>query len=206
MRCQTSISVSSRVVSRPRLQKQIGAHVVQSVDRAELGDGAIYQFLRRLLVGEVEFDGDRPAAGLGDPLGGGLGPPTAADVLAAPLLAGLSATFPKVSFQVTVASTDQLVEGMLKGAVDVAMINPVPDDRMFYRDLLIEDLVVVGGPASDLQANNPMSFAELVDLPLVLPSSPTSIGNTVENTASRLFKKLRSRFADRLPSGRQGPR
>ena len=46
--------------------------------------------------------------------------------------------------QVTVASTDQLVEGMLKGAADVAMINPVPDDRMFYRDLLIEDLVVVG--------------------------------------------------------------
>ncbi len=97
--------------------------------------------------------------------------------------------------QVTVASTDQLVEGMLKGAVDVAMINPVPDDRMFYRDLLIEDLVVVGGPASDLQANNPMSFAELVDLPLVLPSSPTGIGNTVENTALRLKVKLRSRFA-----------
>ena len=116
-------------------------------------------------------------------------------VLAAPLLASLSAVFPKVSFQVTVADTDQLVEGMLKGTVDVAMINPVPDDRLFYHDLLVEDLVLVGGPMSNLQPDRAITFVELVDFPLVLPSSHTGIGNTVENTALRFKVTLGSRFA-----------
>ena len=59
------------------------------------------------------------------------------------MMTNLSTTF-AVSFQVTVANTDQLIEGMLKGAVDLAIVNPVPDDRVFYRELLVEDLVVVG--------------------------------------------------------------
>ena len=77
-------------------------------------------------------------------------PETTVGCLAAPLIASLTTVFPRVSFAVTSASTDELVEAMLKAAVDVALINPVPDDRVFYRDLLTEELVVVGGPASDL--------------------------------------------------------
>ena len=122
-------------------------------------------------------------------------PGTAANVLAAPLLGGLGAAFPKVGFRVTVASTDQLVEGMLKGTVDVAVINPMPDDRVFYSDLLVEDLVVIGGPAANLHPSRPLTFAEVANLPLVLPSSPTGIRNTVENTALRLKVTLSSRFA-----------
>jgi LysR family transcriptional regulator, nitrogen assimilation regulatory protein len=122
-------------------------------------------------------------------------PPSTVDVFAAPLIASLSAAFPKVSFQVTVANTDQLVEGMLKGAIDLAVVNPVPDDRLFYRDLLVEDLVVVGGPSSDLQPDRPVPFTELVKLPLVLPATQTGISNTVENTALRMKVTVRSRFA-----------
>jgi LysR family transcriptional regulator, nitrogen assimilation regulatory protein len=122
-------------------------------------------------------------------------PPSTVAVLTAPLMASLSAAFPKVSFQVTVANTDQLVEGMLKGAIDLAVVNPVPDDRLFYRDLLVEDLVAVGGPGSDLEPNCAVPFTELVERPLVLPVSQTGIGNTVENTALRMKVKVQSRFA-----------
>ncbi|GAA2430896.1 LysR substrate-binding domain-containing protein [Actinomadura vinacea] len=122
-------------------------------------------------------------------------PPTVASVLAAPLLASLGTIFPKVSFHVTVAGTDALVEGMLKGAIDTAVINPVPDDRLFYRELLTEELVVVGGPESDLRPNRAMRFTELVDRPLVLPSTQTGIGNIVENAALRLKLRINSRFA-----------
>jgi LysR family nitrogen assimilation transcriptional regulator len=90
-----------------------------------------------------------------------------------------------VSFAVTVGSTDELVEAMLKGAVDVAVINPVPDDRLFYRDLLEEDLMVVGGPQSRLQPSSQVTFAELIELPLVIPRSHTGIGNVLQNAALR---------------------
>jgi LysR family transcriptional regulator, nitrogen assimilation regulatory protein len=113
-------------------------------------------------------------------------PESAVDMLAAPLITSLSTVFSNVTFAVTAGSTDELVEAMLKGAVDVALINPVPDDRVFYRDLVAEDLVVVGGPASDLDTERAVTFTELVDLPLVIPRSPTGIGNLLENAALRV--------------------
>src|SRR6202000_3304990 len=64
--------------------------------------------------------------------------PTAAGVLAAPLVASLGAAFPNVHFHVAVAETDDLVQRLLKGAIDLAVINPVSDDRLFYRQLVIE--------------------------------------------------------------------
>lgn len=112
-------------------------------------------------------------------------PETVVGVLAAPLIASLTAVFPNVAFSVAVGSTDQMVEAMLKGAVDVALINPVPDDRVFYRDLLTEDLVLIGGPESALEAGREVTFTELVELPLVVPRSPTGIGNALENAALR---------------------
>jgi LysR family nitrogen assimilation transcriptional regulator len=112
-------------------------------------------------------------------------PETAVAVLAAPLIASLTTVFPGASFSVSVGSTDQLVEAMLKGSVDVALINPVPDDRVFYRDLLAEDLVVVGGPESTLTPDGAVTFTELVELPLVIPRSPTGIGHALENAALR---------------------
>ncbi|MER6810256.1 LysR family transcriptional regulator [Spirillospora sp. NPDC000708] len=121
--------------------------------------------------------------------------PTVARVLAAPLLAALADAFPRMGFQVTVASTDRLAEGMLKGAIDLAVVNQTSDDRVFCRDLLVEELVVVGGSATGLRADRPITFAELTALPLVLPDSSFGIGGIVENAALRLRLALQSRFA-----------
>jgi LysR family transcriptional regulator, nitrogen assimilation regulatory protein len=110
---------------------------------------------------------------------------TCADILAAPLVASLATVFPAATFSVTVGSTDSLVEAMLKGAVDVAVINPVPDERVFYREMLREDLVLVGGPESDLDPSGPVSFTEVVRLPLAIPRSSTGIGAALQNAALR---------------------
>jgi LysR family nitrogen assimilation transcriptional regulator len=122
-------------------------------------------------------------------------PPTAAGVLGVPLLDSLSAAFPKVSFHLAVASSDDLVEGMLKGAVDIAVINPVPGGKLFQEELLVEDLVVVGGPTADLEPTRPVEFTELANRPLVLPDSPTGIRTTLENAALRLKVRLLCTFA-----------
>jgi LysR family nitrogen assimilation transcriptional regulator len=121
--------------------------------------------------------------------------PTAAGVLAAPLLASLGTAFPNVHFHVAVAETDDLVLRMLSGAVDLAVINPVPDDRLFYRHLLVEDLVLVGGPTSDLTPETPVRFADLARLPLVMPSAQTGIRNTLENTALRVKVAITARYS-----------
>jgi LysR family nitrogen assimilation transcriptional regulator len=121
--------------------------------------------------------------------------PTAAGVLAAPLLASLGTAFPNVHFHVAVAETDDLVLRMLSGAVDLAVINPLPDDRLFYRHLLVEDLVLVGGPTSDLTPETPVRFADLAGLPLVMPSAQTGIRNTLENTALRVKVAITARYS-----------
>lgn len=121
--------------------------------------------------------------------------PTAAGVLTAPLAASLGAAFPNVHFHIAVAETDDLVQRLLKGAIDLAVINPVADDRLFFRHLVIEDLVLVGGPASELSPASPMRFTDLAKLPLVMPSAQTGIRNTLENTALRLKVALTARFS-----------
>ncbi|PXW35473.1 UNVERIFIED_CONTAM: DNA-binding transcriptional LysR family regulator [Williamsia faeni] len=121
-------------------------------------------------------------------------PATAAEVLSVPLLGSLSSAFPRVTFHVAVANTDQLLGDLLKGSVDLAIMNPVTDDRIFYSDLLAEELFVVGGLSSTLDPARPVLFSELADHPLVLPSSQTGIGNTLSNTALRHEMRLRAKF------------
>jgi DNA-binding transcriptional LysR family regulator len=111
---------------------------------------------------------------------------TAVDVLAAPLIRSLTTVFPNATFSVAVGSTDQLVEAMLKGAVDVALINPGPDERVFYREMLSEELVLVGGPQSGLDAAHSVTFVDVVTLPLVMPRSASGIGTLVQNAALRM--------------------
>lgn len=110
---------------------------------------------------------------------------TTVDAVAAPLLARLSAAFAGVTFAISTGSTESLVEAMLKGAVDVALINPVADDRVFYRDLLTEDLCVFGSPATDLTRDHPVMFTDVAALPLLIPRSSAGIGAILNNAALR---------------------
>jgi LysR family transcriptional regulator, nitrogen assimilation regulatory protein len=126
--------------------------------------------------------------------------PTVAPMLAGPLLTALRAAFPKVSVHLTVAGADSLIEEMLRGRIDSAVINQVIDERLFARDLLVEDLVVAGGPDSELGPDRPVSFTRLTELPLVLPASPIGIASTIENTALRLKLRVQAPIAtDSLP-------
>jgi DNA-binding transcriptional LysR family regulator len=127
-------------------------------------------------------------------------PETAVDVLAAPLIGSLTAVFPNATFSVTVGSTEQLVEAMLKGVVDTALINPVPDERVFYRELVAEDLVLVGGPESHLDPAKPVPFIDVVGLPLVIPRSSAGVGTLLQNAALRARVTVSHRITtDSLP-------
>jgi DNA-binding transcriptional LysR family regulator len=118
-------------------------------------------------------------------------PQTTACVFAEPLLRRLAAVFPKVKLSVVDRETVQLIEGMLKGEVDLALVHgPTTDDRLFDSDLLAEDLVLVGGPRCGLSKDHPVSFEELAAFPLVLPRFQPGVRSLVEKTALRLNVKI----------------
>jgi DNA-binding transcriptional LysR family regulator len=114
-------------------------------------------------------------------------PDTTACVLAAPVLYRFTMAFPKVKVRLVVRDSAQLVDDMLTGDVDLALIHgPAPDERLFESDLVTEDLVLVGGPKSDLSPERPVPFADLAGLPLVLPSLEPGLRSVVEKTAMRV--------------------
>lgn len=122
-------------------------------------------------------------------------PETAACVLGAPLVSSLTSAFPRVSLRVVVRDSHHLVDDMLRGDVDLALIQgPPSDERLFYTDLVSEDLVLVGGPMSRLTVEQPVAFRKLAKLPFVLPGLQPGLRDFIENTALRLEIDIDFRF------------
>jgi DNA-binding transcriptional LysR family regulator len=127
-------------------------------------------------------------------------PAETASILAEPLLRRIMAAFPKVRLRVVDRESGLLVDGMLKGEVDLALIHgPAPDERLFESELLVEDLVLVGSATSGLSPDAPIAFAGIGGYPLVLPGAQPGVRSLVEKTALRLQAAIDIRFeADSL--------
>jgi DNA-binding transcriptional LysR family regulator len=122
-------------------------------------------------------------------------PETTANVLGVPLFEQLSGAFPRVSWRVVLDDTPRLVDEMIKGAVDLALIHgPAPDERLFYGDLAAEDLVLVGAQSAELSGQQPVAFRDLASLPLILPSPRPGFRSFIENTALRLEVTIHVRY------------
>jgi DNA-binding transcriptional LysR family regulator len=132
-------------------------------------------------------------------------PDTTACILATPLLYRLTMAFPKVKVRLVVRDSAVLVEEMLTGDVDLALIyGPAPDERLFESSLVVEDLVLVGGPRSDLSRQRAVRFAELAGFPLVLPSLEPGVRSVVEKTALRVQITIDTAFEiDSLPVSKE---
>lgn len=118
-------------------------------------------------------------------------PSSTANILAMPLLEVLKATFPKVRFSIVDGTSGQLIEGLLRGEVDIALAHgPLPDNRLFDRDILSEDLALVGGPEAGLSPNRPVEFHELAQRPLVTSTNQHGVRGLLEKTALRLKAPL----------------
>jgi LysR family nitrogen assimilation transcriptional regulator len=148
-------------------------------------------------LGQVELAMQNVASPLAQ-FGGGvvLGiPQTTAQVLAAPLLARLFRSFPKVKVATVVHDSRRLVDDMLRGDVDIAVISrPIPDERLFSAELVEEDLVLVGGPECGLHAQDSSSFRDLAKLPLTLPRSQPGLRSSVERIALEQQVSIDVRF------------
>jgi LysR family nitrogen assimilation transcriptional regulator len=121
--------------------------------------------------------------------------PTLSDVLAARLVGRVAADFPGISLRIVEGYAGHLLEWLQKGEIDVAIVyGPQSNLHIKSYELLLEDLVVVGPPGSEISPAAPVSMAAFAKLPLVLPSRPHGLRVLLEGAASKAKAKLDVRF------------
>lgn len=106
--------------------------------------------------------------------------PTVAYYLARPLIERMDVAAPKVSLHVIEGSSIYLNEALARGELDVALLyEPSGDARFKCRELLTEEIMLVGAPGS-LVPEHTMRVHELAKLPLILPNPKNGLRGITE--------------------------
>lgn len=113
-------------------------------------------------------------------------PPTAAWILASTLVRLLDELFPGIRLRIVEGSSANLFAWLLDGTIDTALLYDQPsDDRILTRDILVEELSLVGQKGKDATACATVNFLQLSKLPLILPGRGSSLRDVIENCAAK---------------------
>lgn len=122
-------------------------------------------------------------------------PPAVARALGPRLYQRFAAEMPNLRLTLVEYDSSELAVGLLRGHIDLALITGLmPDERLFYRELLSEPLMLVGAPDSPLGEKVSVPFAELAQFPLILPPKPAVLGATLEKLAARATTRINIAF------------
>jgi DNA-binding transcriptional LysR family regulator len=127
------------------------------------------------------------AAGSDAPVGGhvaiGLSP-TVADVISVPFVTAFRARYPGVMVQLVSAYSGYLLDSLYRGEVDLAVLyDPKAARSLRSQPLMIENLFLIGPPDTERSDADPVPFAEMARLPLLLPSTRHGLRNILERFA-----------------------
>jgi DNA-binding transcriptional LysR family regulator len=112
--------------------------------------------------------------------------PTVAYVLAEPLIERMAIQAPNVAVRIAEGSALHLGEGVTSGELDMALLHDAPHDpRLVIRELLTEEMVVIGPPDSGLSPDRLLDIDELTRLPLILPNPRNGLRSVTERYAAR---------------------
>ncbi|MBW8752530.1 MAG: LysR family transcriptional regulator [Sphingomonadales bacterium] len=118
-------------------------------------------------------------------------PPGIAQLLGPRLYLRLARELPNLRLRFVESDSASLAADLLRGVVDIAILASVtPDDRVFRGEVLREELLLVGAPGSALAGRESITFAELHDFPLILPSPPDGLPTQLEKLAARTAARL----------------
>jgi DNA-binding transcriptional LysR family regulator len=118
-------------------------------------------------------------------------PPAMARALGPRLYRRFAAEMPNLRLTLVEYDSSELMTGLLRGHIDLALIaGLMPDERLFHRELLSEPLLLVGAPDSPLADKASVAFAELADYPLIVPPKPAVLGTTLEKLAARVTTRI----------------
>lgn len=121
--------------------------------------------------------------------------PTVSYILAGRLAVRVAKEAPEISLRIVEGYAVHLIEWLQRGEIDIAIFyGPDADFHMNVEELMLEELVVVGPPDSDLDPSKSLAFADFAKLPLVLPSRPNGLRLVVENAAIKAKAQIEVRF------------
>jgi len=114
--------------------------------------------------------------------------------MALPLMQSARRDCPGVTLHLVEGLSGVLFDSLVAGRLDLALVyNPPSDSRIESRPVVEEDLICVGTEEIVGPPGRPISFAEVTELPLLLPSQGYATRALIENHA------LRSKLQFRAP-------
>lgn len=147
----------------------------------------LYDYARRILL-EVDRAKEIVQSATASPRGQiSVGVPTSAcRGLAIHLISAARKRFPNLSVRILEAMTATLEELMESGKLDVALIyNQKASENVAWTEMITEDLMVIAPRNALIAGHAEIEFAELAELPLVLPDRPNVLRIVVERLAAR---------------------
>ena len=113
-------------------------------------------------------------------------PPTVAYFLAQPLLERINVDEPKLAVRIVEGTSMHLNEWLMSGELDVAVLyGPSRDDNLRTRELVTEQMMLVGSAQTGLSPDQAISFEELTALPLILPNPRNGLRAVSERFAAK---------------------
>jgi LysR family nitrogen assimilation transcriptional regulator len=107
-------------------------------------------------------------------------PPRVAGTITTDLVMAFREKFPEASISIAEALSIPLREWLTSGRIDMAILFDPPASPALNFELLVRESLVM---VSNEPIANPIRFAQAVDYPLVLPSSPHALRQLIETTA-----------------------
>lgn len=113
-------------------------------------------------------------------------PPMLAEFLLVPLVTRFNADFPAVSLRVRDAISGYILEWLVTGQVDVAVVYNAPKRAKLALETLISDELMLVGAAGHgaVKTDAPIDLAEALKLPLVLPSPMHGLRDVIDSAAA----------------------
>jgi LysR family nitrogen assimilation transcriptional regulator len=164
--------------------QQLLSRSKQGVEPTEAGR-VLYRHARVILrqleqaQADVEVVGRELAGGVSV----GLAPYSTVNALALPLLTAVRARYPRVLLHINENFGGVLSEALMTGRMDMALLyDSGPIRGVDFERLLTEELVVVAPDGIELPARpqDPVSMADLADVPLLLPGPTHTIRRVVD--------------------------
>lgn len=115
-------------------------------------------------------------------------PPSVVSVLAAPIVTSFSQQYPKVLLGVMEGFSAHVLDWLITGQIDVAVLYDVPQSKALMADELWTDELILLGPVNDPAGVGGTSTpaVSLKDIPLILPSRPHGLRLLIDGHMARL--------------------
>jgi LysR family nitrogen assimilation transcriptional regulator len=122
-------------------------------------------------------------------------PPGLGEALAERIATGMAQRFPAIRFRLIEGPTGSLEDWLGRGLVDFAVLEEAPrDDRLSLQRVAALPMGLLGPRDSALPPGRPVTLADVLRLPLVLPSHHLGIRGAIEDAAKRIRGKPDVRF------------